>query len=189
MRRTLSVAALALVASACASTGAGGGASSGTRTGPADMYSTGGGTVQINLSDDTPVVPNEVGFPPDQVFRHLAEVYGDMGIALTAQDPSTRTVGNERFIFMRRLAGKPGSEWLRCGFSSTGLAVADTYRIQMYIRTTVEPGPQNTSRVITQLQAHGRTTEGTSNTPVRCLTTGNLEREIATRVTLKASGG
>lgn len=192
MLRSAAVFTLALAASACASTSGGGTGEAppqAAASGPAAIYQNAAGDIQVNLGADNSAVATNLGLSADQAFTALGAVYGDLGIALTAHDPATRTLGNERFIFTRRLGGKPGSEWLRCGYSPTGLPVADTYRVQVYIRSNIEPQAGGTSRVVTLVQAFARSTEGTSNTPVRCLSTGMLEREIANRVMLKAATG
>ena len=113
--------------------------------------------------------------PPAATLAALNSAYADLGIEVKLLNPQTGEVGNRNFTKMYRLAGKPLSEYLGCGTTTTGQA-ADNYRVTMSLVSHVTPAG-TVSRVDTQLTAYAEDL-GSSKGTLSCLTLGTLEARL-----------
>lgn len=175
MRHLFAIALLA--AAACAPT-ATSTASGGAGNGPARILTSGSG-VDFVLDESAPLKPHAVPAAPHLVFAALPEVYRVLGVPPGTSDPAGRVFGNQRFTARRELGGQPLSRYLACGHTATGAPIADSYRVQLSLLTTVQPGQGGGSLVQTQVGASAQSVEGSSSNRVQCATTGALELRIA----------
>ncbi|MGZ3331668.1 MAG: hypothetical protein ACXU9O_01080 [Gemmatimonadaceae bacterium] len=113
--------------------------------------------------------------PPAATLAALNSAYADLGIEVKLLNPQTGEVGNKNFTKMYRLAGKPLSDYLGCGTTTTGQA-ADNYRVTMSLVSHVTPAG-TVSRVETQLTAYAEDL-GSSKGTLSCLTLGTLEARL-----------
>ena len=113
--------------------------------------------------------------PPAAVLAALNSAYADLGIEVKLLNPQTGEVGNKNFTKMYRLAGKPLSDYLGCGVTTTGQA-ADNYRVTMSLVSHVTQAASS-SRVVTQLTAYAEDL-GSSKGTLSCLTLGTLEARL-----------
>lgn len=182
MRRLLAV-AMAACAVGCAGTAQPGPGPSG---GPAYVDAT-GADLAINVRTDAGGAPQVVPAAPDPVLLLLPDVYAELGITGAGADAATRTVGRRGMDVRRTFAGERVSFWLDCGRNVIGEQVADVYRVQISLRSTVTPSARQpgSSDVRTVVEAIARTVEGNSTSPVRCVSTGRLESRIGTMLRLK----
>ncbi|HEX8906052.1 MAG TPA: hypothetical protein VF771_14485, partial [Longimicrobiaceae bacterium] len=122
----------------------------------------------------------------EAVLAAAESAYVAMGIPIGTRDPANGQVGNRAFQPGRRLNGLPVTRFFYCGNAGLGAEITDTHRLQVFVLSTVTAeGPG--SRLETSAQALARQI-GTSGPPVTCGSSGQLEKEIATRVT-RAVGG
>lgn len=112
---------------------------------------------------------------PAATLAALNSAYADLGIEVKLLNPETGEVGNKNFTKMYRLAGKPLSDYLGCGVTTTGQA-ADNYRVTMSLVSHVSPAG-TVSRVDTQLTAYAEDL-GSSKGTLSCLTLGTLEARL-----------
>lgn len=180
--RPLASVLLVLVA-ACAG---GSPATYGPGTRPPAIYTT-GGTTEVYLPTDRSVVTDVIRGTPDAAWAALPTVYADLGIEVKDRSDADHVLGNPRFTVSRRLLGEPLSRFVECGSGLMG-PFADTYRIDMLVRSGIEPAEGGGARVGTYVEARGRNPEGTSNTVVACASTQRLERMIAERLRLYVEG-
>jgi hypothetical protein len=113
--------------------------------------------------------------PPAAALAALNSAYADLGIEVKLWNPETGEVGNRNFTKMYRLAGKPLSDYVGCGTTTTGQA-ADSYRVTMSLVSRVTPAAGG-SRVETQLTAYAEDI-GSSKGTLACLTLGTLEGRL-----------
>jgi hypothetical protein len=113
--------------------------------------------------------------PPAATLAALDSAYVDLGIEVKLWNPQTGEVGNKNFSKMYRLGGKPLSDYVGCGVTTTGQA-ADNYRVTMSLVSHVAPAG-TVSRVETQLTAYAEDI-GSSKGTLSCLTLGTLEARL-----------
>jgi hypothetical protein len=157
-----------------------------TRTRPPSMSTT-GSSMDIYVPTGRAIVTNVIRATPVAAWNALAQVYADFGIEVKERSEADHVLGNPRFVISRRMVGAPMSTYLECGSGLKG-PFADSYRIEMLIRSAVYDAEAGGSRIDTYVEATARNPEGTSNTAVVCSSTQRLEREIAERVRLYAEG-
>lgn len=122
---------------------------------------------------------------PDELYRHVLAVYGDLGIPISTVNAEGRLVGAVEERVHRELAGSRISQWLRCGSSMAG-EIADRYEVYVTLVTQVEPAGEGAA-LLTHLR--GLATQGqVSGHVIRCSSEGRLEREIFQRVQLRVAG-
>lgn len=166
-----------LLAAACSST------ATPTPSGPSivSLDSDGRRSVRLQGSEDRPnmtLVPGTV----TQVWSALPEVYEELEIGGAVVDPGAFTFGQRNFSVRRRLAGEAVSQSLNCGASVAGVANANSYTVTLSVITGVRQEPGGGTGVTTWIEGFAQAT-GRSDHPVRCGTTGALERRIAAALT------
>ena len=173
--RTLPAALLALAA-ACAS---------GPNTGVAPTNQTTSqvlisGTAQPTyVNSDAPVGSSlNTAVVPDTAMALLVAAYAQVGIPLTLNDPTTRRVGNQRFIVRRTFNRESMSHFVNCGQTMT-TNHADTDEINRSVVSTVRPTPNGGSMVETLLTATARDrSSGNVGDMLPCTTRGVIEGRI-----------
>jgi hypothetical protein len=172
-----------VAAAAVASLGA---CSSVTTQNPAQnnrVIATGSG---VRQTDNTPTSDaTVVNTPPAAMMSELSAAYADLGIEVKLWNPQTGEVGNRNFTKMYRLAGRPVSDYLGCGTTTTGQA-ADNYRITMSLVSRVTPNGSG-SKVETTLTAYAEDISSSKGT-LSCLTLGTLEQRLQ-KLALSHVGG
>ena len=121
-----------------------------------------------------------VALPLERVWRVLPSVYDSLGIGLTDLDPATHILGNSGMKVHTSLGGVGLTKYLDCG-SAQGYQSAETYDIQMSIKTGVETTADGGSIVATMIEAAGRPL-AFAGEYVRCTSKGELENAIVARV-------
>lgn len=134
---------------------------------------TGGGVRQTDNTLTTDVTT--VKASPAAMLSALRTAYGDLGIEVKLWNPETGEVGNRNFTKMFRLAGRPISDYLGCGTTTTGQA-ADNYRITMSLVSIVTPNGTG-STVQTKLTGYAEDISSSKGT-LACLTLGTLEQRL-----------
>ena len=137
------------------------------------MIATGGGARQVDntRTSDT----STVSAPPAAMLAALKAAYADLGIEVKLWNPQTGEVGNRNFTKSYRLAGRPISDYLGCGVTTTGQA-ADNYRITMSLVSRVTPSGSG-STVETKLTGYAEDISSSKGT-LSCMTLGILEQRL-----------
>jgi hypothetical protein len=170
---------LCLVAlAACGSTVA----SSGQGDQTIGLDAAGGSNMRL-LASDGPHVEAVKG-SREEVFRMLPAIYDTLGIKVTDLNPEQYFIGNSAFKVRRMMGNVMLTRYLDCG-SAQGFPSAETYDIQMSIRTTVTASPSGGSSLATLVEAVGRPV-AFAGEYVRCSTKGALEKAIADAVKARA---
>lgn len=120
---------------------------------------------------------------PDDVFRLLPEVYGDLGLPVTRIDPETKLVAgiNQR---VRRVGGKGMATFFNCGGSYGNAASRDD--VFVTARTQILSGPNGGTEARTEVDAQSKAS--TSSTRTQCGSTGELEKLIGAKLRERAGG-
>ncbi len=174
-----------LLAGACASA-----ATSGSTPASGVTYTTTrietpmGGSYEVRTTADNRSTDAIYLASADAVWRVLPLVYDSLGIKLTAMDAAGRSLGTQNARTRRRLGGDAMSRSLSCGVGVTGEDNANSYDVYLTVMSAVEPQGTDHAVMHTWVQASARPT-ATSGDPVRCGSTGWLERRIADLVAKK----
>jgi hypothetical protein len=175
------VAAVALAALGCASSG------SGTLTPYEQSHVTVEGptgrydlllTREQFLSSDTLTVS------PKSAWPALVQTYAAFGVPLQGADATRLMIATQSFHAHSSFAGERLSRWLECGSSMTG-DIATTYEITMRFGSLLDTSVVGRTIVRTALSASAIAT-GSGTTPVQCSSRGTFEKRIAALVASKS---
>jgi hypothetical protein len=134
-----------------------------------------GSTVAVTMMASHAAKAVEIDGPPAAVFSLLAAVYQEVGIDVNHLDSRNRVLGHNDLRLRRRLGNVPLSRYLDCGRTQGG-SNADTHEVTMQVQTQVRDNTSN-STVRTTLTATS-TSVNFPGAPVRCSSTGELEKRI-----------
>jgi hypothetical protein len=128
-----------------------------------------------------------VAAPPAKVWAALTDSYSSLGIPPTVSDPAGGTYGNGGFIFPRRFADHPISDFFDCGQGSTGARINEGPLLASVV-STIASADTGTVRVTTRITGTVRRNEGARSNPINCVTTGRLETTLRRGVEQRLSG-
>jgi hypothetical protein len=114
--------------------------------------------------------------PVDAVWALMPAVYAELGLPVTATDPSQKVIvsQNQR---LARIDGRRLSSYFRCG--GTYGNNADNGNTLVYVKTQIMPNPEGaTARV----EVRALATEPGATTAGECGSIGSLERLIVTTI-------
>jgi hypothetical protein len=134
-------------------------------------------SAEIRIASDDRAANIRVALPPDSAFSAALTVYRTLGAPLRTQDRARGAIASEPFAAPRELLGRRIGVWIDCGTTMTGPRV-DRWAVTLELGTAVAPAEGGT-RVASLLTGFARPRDGSSSDPVRCASTGLLEREIA----------
>ncbi len=144
--------------------------------------STGAGVVTLARSAETVGVTLVVPAAPDTVFRALLAVYKDLEIPTKRLDPAARVAGNDLFKARRKLGGGPMQAYVDCG-GSLSQPNAETFEMELGVVSVVAASPKGGgSTITTTVTAAGNDPMFGRDRQMRCASTGEFERRIATLV-------
>jgi hypothetical protein len=138
-------------------------------------------TQTIESYADVGGTTHRISATPDKVWAVLPTVYQGLGITVGTSLPDYMTIGNSKLELNRTLGGQPLSSFVSCGYGPNGAPIADSYRVNMAVVTTVVPVAGGAAQVETRVQGTA-TNRAVSGASVTCATTGRLEGLIAERV-------
>src|SRR5207248_5011961 len=78
------------------------------------------------------------------------------------------------------------SQLISCGNDITGEEKANIYEVTLDVGTAIAPAGDGKTHVLTMVTANARPMS-TSGDPLRCVTTGQLERRIANALVVKSA--
>ncbi|HEX8696031.1 MAG TPA: hypothetical protein VF746_26685 [Longimicrobium sp.] len=140
------------------------------------QISTRRGTSEYELINHKNTRAYPVATDAERAWSGLPAIYASLDIRDSGVlNPDDRLYGRQNLRLYRRLGERRLSHLVNCG--STLAGDADSYEVTMSVLTMVTPAGAG-SVVRSWVQASGRP-QGMSSTPVNCVSTGRLEREIA----------
>ena len=168
-RASLSVVLLTLVS--CATSTA---ATSGSET--VRVTGAGGGmTAEIHPNDQ--VHGGDVPLSIDRAWIAVRAAYDSLHLPVATYDAATHTIESPTLRLRRRLGDTPLSRYLNCG-NAQGVSGADTYEVQLVVRTTLRALNAGGTSVLSLVTAEARPIT-ISGDYARCSTTGKLETRVA----------
>ena len=149
------------------------------------QISTRRGTTELELINERRTRAYPVVSGAEAVLSALPGVYTALAIdGAGVLNPTERVFGRESLRLYRRLGERQLSRIINCGSSLSG--DADSYEVTLTVMTTVTPVQGAGSVLRSWVEGQGRPA-GMSSTPVRCVSTGLIEREIARMVSEHAA--
>ena len=140
-----------------------------------------GSTVSINTTGVHAGISTQVAAPLDSAWVALQAAYRELGIPATTVVPASHLIENEGFKTRRRIGKAQMSKLLDCGYSQ-GLPNADTFEVTLSISSYLVKNPADGLTLTTRVEASGSSPYFSSEAPVNCPTTGELERVIGEMV-------
>lgn len=133
-------------------------------------------SISLRTVEDVHVRGDTLAYEGDDLFRHLAATYDEMGIPLNQVNAEARLLGAVEARMKGDLGGRPLSRYFRCGTSITG-DIADQYEVYVTVITQLESVEEAGTGVYTHARAFA-VQGGRSGNEIRCATRARLEREI-----------
>jgi hypothetical protein len=171
MRRSVLLSLLALAA--CASSG-----STGESVQTVHVVGSGGGFLRVRGDDGAKLVG--IDYPVNRVWDALPAVFDSLGLPISEHDPANHIIGISGMKAHKQLGKTSLAKYIDCG-SAQGYPSAETYDIQLSVRTQVEARDKNATTIGTVVEAVGRPM-AFSGEYVRCTTKGALEETIVEAV-------
>lgn len=179
--------ALALLTSACASSGRSTAAAPEVvqTQRPIDTGASGlQGSALRSVTDDF-VRASTVAGTPDAVFAVLPAVYEEFKLPVATLVSSERRIASQNARFRERVGGERAARSLSCGTAADGRDAADSYELTLDIATVAVAAPDGQGTQVKTVVSGLAKPVFTSGEPVRCASTGRLEERIATAVRAK----
>lgn len=165
----LSVVLLAAIVS-CATSPAGTAASETVRV----IGAGGAMTAEIHPGDQPR--GGDVSLSIDRAWIAVRAVYDSLHLPVATYDAATHTIESPTVRLRRRLGETPLSRYLECG-NAQGAPGADTYEVQLAVRTTLRANEAGGTTVLSTVNADARPIT-ISGDYARCRTTGKLEARV-----------
>ena len=181
--RPLSLIALTLAVSGCASTAPAGTSApvpdnTPTPTVNSTRVVTGtGSTLQVNTMNIDLDVKLFVTGTPDEAWAVLPAVYSELLIPVSINDTRTKTIGNTGWKTRRSIGRVPAQQYVECG-SSGSMQNAETYSLNLSIVTAVLPNANGGAVISTAISGTAKNPITSSSAEVRCTSKGDLELRI-----------
>lgn len=113
----------------------------------------------------------------DRAWALLPKAYESLGLPLTLSDPAAKVLGMQNVVIHKPIGGERLSRLLDCGVDVNG-PNADYYEVHLTVVSGLEKTDSAGSLLRTRVAAWAAPTGLSSS--VRCASTGRLEERIAT---------
>jgi alcohol dehydrogenase YqhD (iron-dependent ADH family) len=139
-----------------------------------------GATEEYDISRANSSRPRGVSVDPRTAWTRLPEIYAAIGVREAGVvDTERRLFGRRNFRVARRIGEVPLNRLIDCG--GTVFGDTNSYEVTLTVLTSITPAADGGSTVQTWVEGSGRQI-GSSSTPVQCVSTGAIEREILRRL-------
>lgn len=132
---------------------------------------------EVSLSRDATVSTALLDAPASRAWAALRGVYAEAGLAVSAENEEAKTLEAEG-LTPRRLLGGNLSQYLNCGVSA-GAEIADQYRVEMTLTSTVSEVSGGRSELLTRVSATAQARDGSGSGRVACASNGRFEARLA----------
>ena len=135
-----------------------------------------GGAMTAEIHPNDELHGGDVAMPIDRAWAAVRLAYDSLHLPVATYDAATHTIESPTQRLRRRLGDTPLSRYLNCG-NAQGVSGADTYEVQLAVRTTLRPADNGATSVLSSVSAEARpiTISGDYS---RCSTTGKLEARV-----------
>ena len=123
---------------------------------------------------------------PEVAWTKMTAVYAEVGLPVNMYVDATRQIGARGVRARGRLGNVRLAQLVSCGTDVTGEDKASSYEITFDVASAIGAAPDGNTHVLTMVTASGRPM-ATSGDPVRCTTTGQLEKRIANALLVKSA--
>ena len=123
---------------------------------------------------------------PEIAWTKMTAVYAEVGLPVNMYVDASRQIGARGVRARGRLGNVRLSQLVSCGADVTGEDKANSYEITFDVASAIGAAPDGNTHVMTMVTASGRPM-ATSGEPVRCTTTGQLEKRIANALLVKTA--
>lgn len=155
----------------------------GTRRTVADQAQVG---QYVEMHGERRTETTEIDLAPEQAWKRLIDVYRELELPVATLQSAEMRIGNPDFTIRRNIGGLAASRAFDCGRGRAGMLVAEIYPVRVSLHSQLVAAEGGGTRVGSLLTGVAQDAGGSSTNPVRCNSTGALERRIAER--LGASG-
>jgi hypothetical protein len=143
-----------------------------------------GGPIEIDWERERTFDETKLLVSVDKAWATLPAVFGELGIEPGILDSRQHVFGNAGATFRREMGRQRLSKYFDCG-STAGMSNSDTYDLNIRVISQIIPQGEGLSALRTQAEATAHA-NAVSGQVVRCASTGDLERRIATMVSQQA---
>jgi hypothetical protein len=112
----------------------------------------------------------------DRAWIAVRAVYDSLHLPVATYDVATRTIESPTVRLRRRLGDTPLSHYLNCG-NAQGVSGADTYEVQLAVRTTLRAVESGGTSVLSFVNADARPIT-IAGDYARCTSNGKLEAKV-----------
>jgi hypothetical protein len=144
------------------------------------------GAVEARTVAEDHAETRTINVKPQDAWAKLPAVYAELGLPVTAYIDQTKQLASKGTRVRGRLGKVRLSTLVTCGTDVTGDDKANTYEVTIDVATVVAPNPNGQTDLMTMVTANARPM-AVSGEPVRCTTTGSLEKRIALSVVAKTA--
>jgi hypothetical protein len=180
--------ATTLVLCACASGGSSGASSANTPMNQSRIeytrVDTPNGPIEIDWQRESTYDETKLLVSVDKAWSALPAAFGELGIEPGILDSKQHVFGNAGMTFRREMGRQRLSKYFDCG-STAGMSNSDTYDLLVRVISQIVPGDEGLAKLRTQAEATAHA-NAVSGQAVRCASTGELERRIASMVSAQA---
>lgn len=137
------------------------------------------------VAEDRSVVTT-IKTTPEIAWTKLPAVFGELQLPVAGYIDASRQISAKNVRLRGHLGRLRLSQLLTCGSDMTGDDKANTYEVSLDVTTAVKAADAGQAAITTMVTANARPM-AVSGDPVRCVTTGALEKRIANAVLVKSA--
>jgi hypothetical protein len=149
---------------------------------------TGDATADVRLQREDFIARADLDAPRAAVWEALPAVFTEIGLPQPVMDRTRWIAIVDQYTLTRTLGKQPLSRFLSCGHGMSG-EHADTRRIRLTVRTTLQSSTPDRTVVLTRVEAVAHAIDGTSTAPTECTSRGPIENMIASGLRSRVAGG
>jgi len=144
------------------------------------------GDVEAHTVAEDRSVTQTIKASPEAAWAKLPAVYTELQLPVSGYIDQSRQIMAKGVRVRGHLGKLRVSQIVTCGTDITGDDKANTYEVTLDVASAISPAEGGQANVHSMVIANARPM-AVSGDPVRCVTTGSLERRIATMVLIKTA--
>jgi hypothetical protein len=144
------------------------------------------GVVEARTTAEDRAEVQTIKTPLEAAWSKLPAVYGELSLPVTTYVDQTRQIAAKNAHLRGHLGKIRLSQIITCGTDITGDDKANAYEVSLDVQTALSPAPDGQTNVQTMVTGQAKPMS-TSGEPVRCVSTGSLEKRIANLVLMKTA--
>ena len=145
-----------------------------------------GGVLEARTTAEDRAAAVTIAVKPEVAWAKLPAVYEELALPVNLYVDQTKQIAAKSAHVRGRLGKTRLGQLITCGTDITGEEKANIYEVTLDVGTAVSAAPDGKTHVLTMVTANARPM-ATSGDPVRCVTTGQLEKRIANAILIKSA--